>query len=74
MGTSVRNVIFLDRPSSARVRATRLRHPRARIVAVVDPQAPARVFASLLNAGADACLRAGQPLLLPGDPAPPRAA
>ncbi len=74
MGYPVRNVIFLDRPSPARVRVTRLRHPRARIVAVVDAQAPARRFAKLLDAGADACLRAGQPLLLPADPAPPRAA
>jgi len=37
---------------------------RTRIVALVDPDAPAELVAGVLTAGADACVRGGQPAIL----------
>ena len=37
---------------------------RTRIVALVDPAAPAEMVAGVLTAGADACVRGGQPAIL----------
>jgi hypothetical protein len=39
---------------------------RARIIAVVDEQAPAELVAGVLTAGADVCVRGGQPAILAG--------
>jgi hypothetical protein len=40
--------------------------PRTRIVALVDELAPAESVAGVLTAGADACVRGGQPAILAG--------
>ena len=37
---------------------------RTRIVALVDPDAPAELVAGVLTAGADACVRGGQAAIL----------
>jgi hypothetical protein len=37
---------------------------RTRIVALVDPEAPAELVAGVLTAGADVCVRGGQPAIL----------
>jgi hypothetical protein len=39
---------------------------RTRIIAVVDEQAPAELVAGVLTAGADVCVRGGQPAILAG--------
>jgi hypothetical protein len=48
------------------VAATRLIHPDATIVAVVNADATAALFVATLHAGADACVRAGGPAKLAG--------
>lgn len=40
--------------------------PRTMIVAVVDEEAPGETVAGVLTAGADACVRGGQPAILAG--------
>jgi hypothetical protein len=39
---------------------------RTRVVALVDDEAPAEVVAGVLTAGADVCVRGGQPVILAG--------
>lgn len=46
--------------------ARRVLPPRTTIVAVVDEGAPAELVAAVLTAGADACVRGGQPAILAG--------
>ena len=46
--------------------ARRVLPARALIVAVVDGQAPADLVAGVLTAGADVCVRGGQPAILAG--------
>jgi hypothetical protein len=53
-GTSVREV------STARA----VLPARTRVVALVDAEAPAEVVAGVLTAGADVCVRGGQPAIL----------
>ena len=48
------------------VAATRLIHPDATIVAVINADATAAMFVATLQAGADACVRAGGPAKLAG--------
>jgi hypothetical protein len=44
--------------------ARRLLPSRTQIIALVDDAAPAEVVAGVLTAGADACVRGGQPAIL----------
>jgi hypothetical protein len=44
--------------------ARRVLPTRTQIVALVDDEAPAEVVAGVLTAGADACVRGGQPAIL----------
>jgi hypothetical protein len=46
--------------------ARRLLPGRTQIVALVDDAAPAELVAAVLTAGADACVRGGQPAILAG--------
>ena len=56
--------IVLVRPTTVRVRRARADHPDTPVLAVVDEAAsPSRVMA-LIDAGADACVRAGRTVLL----------
>jgi hypothetical protein len=48
------------------VSAARLLHPDASIVAVIDASAPVEPLVEVLQAGADACVRAGSPAVLAG--------
>jgi hypothetical protein len=48
------------------IAATRLIHPDATIVAVINADATAALFVATLDAGADACVRAGGPAKLAG--------
>jgi hypothetical protein len=48
------------------VRAARIIHPDATIVAVIEADATAALFMATLHAGADACIRAGGPAMLAG--------
>jgi hypothetical protein len=57
-------VLFGDADVGA-VRTARAVLPRrTTIVALVDPAAPAEMVAGVLTAGADACVRGGQPAIL----------
>jgi len=55
-GTSVREVAV----------ARRVLPAPARVVALVDDEAPPEVVAGVLTAGADVCVRGGQPAILAG--------
>ncbi|MCO8271337.1 hypothetical protein M1L60_12105 [Actinoplanes sp. TRM 88003] len=46
--------------------ARRVLPRRSMIVALVDEEAPAEIVAGVLTAGADACVRGGQPAILAG--------
>jgi hypothetical protein len=48
------------------VSAARVLHPDASIVAVIDADAPVEPLIDVLQAGADACVRAGSPAVLAG--------
>jgi hypothetical protein len=48
------------------VSAARLLHPDASIVAVIDADSPVEPLVEVLQAGADACVRAGSPAVLAG--------
>jgi hypothetical protein len=48
------------------VSAARVLHPDASIVAVIDTDAPVEPLIDVLQAGADACVRAGSPAVLAG--------
>jgi hypothetical protein len=53
------DVIVLGDATPTRVRAARLLHPAATIVAVIPASAPAALLVAVLQAGADTCLRSG---------------
>ena len=58
------DAIVLVRPTTVRVRRARAGHPDTPVLAVVDDTAsPSRVMA-LIEAGADACVRASRSVLL----------
>lgn len=58
-------ILLLARSGVAGVTTARaVLAPRARIVALVDDDAPAELVAGVLTAGADACVRGGQPAVL----------
>jgi len=58
-------IVLFARAAPAEVTTARAVLPRqARIVALVDEDAPAELVAELLTAGADACVRGGQPAIL----------
>jgi hypothetical protein len=58
-------IVLFSNASVADVSAGRRILPRrTRIVALVDPQAPAELVAGVLTAGADVCVRGGQPAIL----------
>jgi hypothetical protein len=48
------------------VSAARVLHPEASIVAVIDAEASVEPLIEVLQAGADACVRAGSPAVLAG--------
>jgi len=58
------DAIVLVRPPVARVRRTRFAHPVTPIITVIDAYDPVRRVVDLIEAGADACVRAGRPELL----------
>ena len=61
----VDDIVLLTRSSVRDVTTARAVLPRrARIVAVVDDDAPAELVAGVLTAGADVCVRGGQPAIL----------
>jgi hypothetical protein len=53
-GAAVRDVVL----------ARRILPARTQVVALVDDVAPAELVAAVLTAGADACVRGGQPAIL----------
>ena len=57
-------VLFGDAGVAAVHTARAVLPRRTRIVALVDPHAPAELVAGVLTAGADACVRGGQPAIL----------
>jgi hypothetical protein len=58
-------IVLLAGSGVAEVAAARAVLPaRTRVVAMVDDGAPAEVVAGVLTAGADACVRGGQPAIL----------
>jgi hypothetical protein len=58
-------IVLFSNASVADVSAGRRILPRrTRIVALVDPKAPAELVAGVLTAGADVCVRGGQPAIL----------
>jgi hypothetical protein len=58
-------VVLLGGAGVTAVRTARAVLPRrTRIVALLDPGAPAELVAGVLTAGADACVRGGQPAIL----------
>ncbi|GGL16684.1 hypothetical protein [Mangrovihabitans endophyticus] len=60
-------LVLLTTGGDDAVRAARDLLPRrTRIVAVVDETAPAALVAAVLTAGADVCVRGGQPAILAG--------
>jgi hypothetical protein len=59
------DIVLFAHSSLAEVAAARAVLPRrTRIVAVVDAEAPAELVADVLTAGADVCVRGGQPAIL----------
>jgi hypothetical protein len=48
------------------VAAARLMHPEAAVIAVIDAHAPVEPLVAILDAGADACVRAGASAVLAG--------
>jgi hypothetical protein len=64
-GVHVDDIVLLTRAAVRDVTTARAVLPRrARIVAVVDDDAPAELVAGVLTAGADVCVRGGQPAIL----------
>jgi len=60
-------LVLFTQATERDVRIARALLPRqARIVALVDEQAPAGLVAALLTAGADVCVRGSQPAILAG--------
>jgi hypothetical protein len=60
-------IVLFSGAKAGEVAAARAVLPkRTRIVALVDEDAPAESVAAVLTAGADACVRAGQPAILAG--------
>jgi hypothetical protein len=58
-------IVLFSNASEAEVRAGRRVLPRrTRIVALLDAQAPVDLVAGVLTAGADVCVRGGQPAIL----------
>jgi hypothetical protein len=57
-------VLFANATVQQVVTARSVLPSRTRIVALVDEDAPAEVVAGVLTAGADACVRGGQPAIL----------
>ena len=53
-------------PTPKLVAAARLLHPDGSIIAVIDADAPVEPLVGVLQAGADACVRAGSPAVLAG--------
>ncbi|GID31345.1 hypothetical protein [Paractinoplanes brasiliensis] len=59
-------VLFAGATEREIATARRVLASRTTIVAVVDEVAPAELVAAVLTAGADACVRSGQPAILAG--------
>ena len=60
-------LVMFTRATPTEVATARAALPRrARIIAVVDERAPAEVVTGVLTAGADVCVRGGQPAILAG--------
>lgn len=60
-------MVLIVRATAAEVTAARAALPRrTTVVALVDEDAPAESVAAVLTAGADACVRGGQPAILVG--------
>ncbi|GAB2603788.1 hypothetical protein Aab01nite_47790 [Paractinoplanes abujensis] len=59
-------VLFAGATERAVATARRVLPGRTMIVALVDEEAPAELVAAVLTAGADACVRGGQPAILAG--------
>jgi hypothetical protein len=58
-------IVLLTQAGTAEVTTARAVLPRrVRIVALVDSEAPAELVAGVLTAGADVCVRGGQPAIL----------
>ncbi|MEV4350775.1 hypothetical protein AB0J83_40480 [Actinoplanes sp. NPDC049596] len=57
-------VLFAGAPVREVATARRVLPARTTIVALVDQDAPAELVAAVLTAGADACVRGGQPAIL----------
>lgn len=60
-------IVLLTAASARQVETARQTlPPRTMIVALVDEEAPGEAVAGVLTAGADACVRGGQPAILAG--------
>ncbi|MBL7261673.1 hypothetical protein [Paractinoplanes lichenicola] len=59
-------VLFAGATEREVATARRVLPGRTMIVALVDEEAPAELVAAVLTAGADACVRGGQPAILAG--------
>ena len=61
------DLVLFSQASAIEVRTARAILPaRTRIIALVDPQAPAESVAAVLTAGADVCVRGGHTAILAG--------
>jgi hypothetical protein len=60
------DLMVLGGATGEMVSAARVLHPDASIVAVIDADAPVEPLVDVLQAGADACVRAGSPAVLAG--------
>ena len=60
------DLMVLGGATGEMVSAARVLHPEASIVAVIDAEAPVESLIEVLQAGADACVRAGSPAVLAG--------
>jgi hypothetical protein len=60
------DLMVLGDATGEMVSVARVLHPDASIVAVIDAYAPVEPLIEVLQAGADACVRAGSPAVLAG--------
>jgi hypothetical protein len=60
------DLMVLGAATGELVSAARLLYPDASIVAVIDADSPVEPLVEVLQAGADACVRAGSPAVLAG--------